>query len=358
MTTPYSQITEIEALLRSLPESDRALVRSLYDIRVEAGYAVLPERMAERARKAIGAAEGLRSQRIVKVLNRVTLEATLFNPLRALRPQPPNPFAVPAASEDPLADPEDNTAADPFGRIRGAYCVTAANMTKADTHHGLVIFNEPDPFAFDEKRIEDYLSTAWRWMEAAHAHDPLAVYPLTIWNVGARAGASQPHGHMQTFLGRGHHYAKIEAQRRAASRYALGGISGYVRDLLRAHAALGLAMDYRGATLLAHLTPAKEREIVVAAPRVDRPLFRAAYMALVAYRDYLGVTNFNLAFYAPPLAATDEDWSGFPAFIRLVDRGAAGAGTADCGGMEMYGQPVVSADPFDVARVLTEVIER
>jgi hypothetical protein len=356
MTTPYSQIAEIEALLRSMRESDRALVRSLYDIRVEAGYAVAPERMAERVRKAIGSAEGLRSQRIVKVLNRVTLEGTLFNPLRALRPQPPNPFAAPAAVEDPFADPEGLTSADPFGRIRGEHCVTAANMAKADAHHGLVIFDEPDPFRFDERRIVDYLSTAWRWMQAAHDYDPSAVYPLAIWNVGGRAGASQPHGHMQIFLASGRHYAKIDAQRRAALRYALGGTAGYFRDLLAAHVALGLAVEHRGATILAHLTPAKERELVVIAPHVDRTLFQAAHAALAAYRDYLGVTNFNMAVYGPPLAPTDEDWSGFPAVARLVDRGAAGAGTADYGGMEMYGQVVVSSDPFDVARVLTEAV--
>ncbi|HBE78528.1 MAG TPA: hypothetical protein DDW65_12250, partial [Firmicutes bacterium] len=61
------------------------------------------------------------------------------------------------------------------------------------------------------------------------------------------------------------------------------------------------------------------------------------------------VSSFNLVLYVPPLAESSEDWSGFPAVVRIVDRGDPNNKTADIGAMELYAASVVSSDPFRVA---------
>jgi hypothetical protein len=68
----------------------------------------------------------------------------------------------------------------------------------------------------------------------------------------------------------------------------------------------------------------------------------------------LGVSSFNVAFYLPPLASTEEDWSSFPVVIHVVDRGNPASRTSDIGAMELYAVPVVSSDPFRVAHFLRE----
>jgi len=63
--------------------------------------------------------------------------------------------------------------------------------------------------------------------------------------------------------------------------------------------------------------------------------------------------SFNLAIGLPPLAAVEEDWSGFPMLARLVDRGDPLNRTADIGAMELYAASVIASDPFRVAQALT-----
>ncbi|CAA9437713.1 MAG: Polyribonucleotide nucleotidyltransferase (polynucleotide phosphorylase), partial [uncultured Rubrobacteraceae bacterium] len=54
----------------------------------------------------------------------------------------------------------------------------------------------------------------------------------------------------------------------------------------------------------------------------------------------------------PPLAPADEDWTGFPAVVRIVDRGDPANRTSDIGAMELYAAPVVASDPFRIAEAL------
>jgi hypothetical protein len=75
---------------------------------------------------------------------------------------------------------------------------------------------------------------------------------------------------------------------------------------------------------------------------------------LSCYRDRLGITSFNVAIYLAPLAATAEDWSDFPAIVRIVDRGDPTTRTADVGAMELYAASVVASDPFWLAGQLRE----
>jgi len=70
----------------------------------------------------------------------------------------------------------------------------------------------------------------------------------------------------------------------------------------------------------------------------------------------MGVTSFNAALFLPPIAPVEEDWGGFPAIARLVDRGNPRSKASDIGAMELYASSVISSDPFDVAQVVREAL--
>ncbi len=129
-----------------------------------------------------------------------------------------------------------------------------------------MIFDEPHPLRFDGPRLRDYLDTALRWLAAAHAQDSGAIYPLIFWNCLPKGGASQMHGHMQLALAPGMHYARVELWRRAAQSYRAEHGARYFDDLFAVHQALGLAIpSLSGTRAFAHLTPLRNREIVLLA---------------------------------------------------------------------------------------------
>jgi len=136
----------------------------------------------------------------------------------------------------------------------------------------------------------------------------------------------------------------VERMRVAAEEYRAGHGADYFRDLVRAHAALGCASTLEGAAVLASLTPAREREVMIIAPSIEEGLGEALYAALACYRDRLALRAFNLALFGPPLVEGDEDWRRFPFVARLVARGAS-----DVGAMELFAATVVSHDPFELA---------
>ncbi|MGB2614690.1 MAG: hypothetical protein WBE06_08295, partial [Phycisphaerae bacterium] len=166
------------------------------------------------------------------------------------------------------------------------------------------------------------------------------------------------HGHAQMVVAREFPYAKIERLRRDALAYRKAHKSNYFEDLVRVHDTLGLAARWGNVTALAHLTPIKEKELVLVADRFDEAdLAAGIHRALKVYAA-LDVTSYNLAVYMPPLGPTDPDWEGFPVLVHLVDRGSPEAKTVDVGAMELYTSSVVSSDPFALAAALNGNAER
>ncbi len=352
-----ASVLNIEQIVAALPEEGRERFARLYHVTSAIGEVRPPQQMHRWIERYFGSVEAILRQKVVKVTNRATLEGALFNDLRAKRPLEARiPVALheelARSAPDPFCEPLLNTPEDPFGRIAGRRCVTASNIAKYDGAHGVIIFNEHDPLAFDEEAVADFLDVAGRWWAAAHAADPGAVYPLFMWNCLWKAGASIPHGHAQVSLTRWMHYAKIEALRRSAGIHRLAFERDYFEEWHAVHRDLGLATAHRGVRVLANLTPVKEKEIVLLGARLDADLASAIYTALHSLIDRLGVTSFNLVIYLPPLVATGEDWGDFPVVVRMVDRGDPTNRTADFGAMELYAAPVVSSDPFRVAEAI------
>jgi hypothetical protein len=309
--------------------------------------------------EVFGSVEAVRQQTVIKVSNRATGEATLFAPLRARRPIDGAVAAdleaeIAATVNDPFCDPESGTPAHPYGRVRGRRMINGANAAAADGHHAVLVFDEHDPLAFDTDLVADMFETGREWAERARDTDPAATNYLLIWNCLWRAGGSIVHGHAQALLGSGAHYERLERFRRSANAYRATHGANLAADLTALHADLGLA-DGHPVSTMASLTPVKEREvIVIGRPGMDereRAFTDAVARALAGLRDRVGVRSFNLALWRPPLVES-EGWGEFPPLVRIVDRGDPFQRPSDIGAMELYGTPIVGADPYEVVAAL------
>ena len=363
MTAQGPGIGDLDGMVEALPEKSRKMLQQILQITTVQGEIRPPDSMLPWIVKQFGSTEGVIRQKVIKVTNLVTCEGAIFNPVRALRPRRlEDRLTVEArliddARSDPLNHPFQDTPEDLFGRIQSKHCVTASNVAKYDGFHGMIIFDHHNPLGFTRDMVLDYLETGWQWAQKAHEYDPSARYYFFLWNCLQRAGATLAHGHCQVVLGRGQHYAKIDSLRRAALRYRAEYGSDYFSDLFRVHADLGLAFEKEGTRVISYLTPIKEKEVVILAPALNASLKDRVHDVLACFRDDMQVTAFNLGLATPPLAATPEDWTGFPVVVRLVDRGYPSDGSSDFGTMELFAASVISSDPFNVARCLKDRLD-
>lgn len=333
-----------------LPDLERRRIERLFEVTAAEGRLVVPPQMRPWLARQFGSVEAVERQRVVRVTNRWTFEGTLFNPLRARRPTPEAGQAqaaeIDAVKGDAFCHVESQTPADPFGRIRSRHSTTAANAAKYEAWASVIVFDEHNPLHLTEDGVDDAIQTAWRWGQRVHADDPEARYWLFMWNCLWRAGASIVHGHAQAAVTRGSHFPYVERWRAAARRYG----RGYFDDLFQAHHALGLGFACDGLRVLAHLTPAREKETLLIAPRLSADLRRAVFVVLDLFTRDLGVASFNVALYHRPIGR--PTWPRFPAIVRLVDRGDPNVRNSDVGAMELFAASVVSSDPFDLAKAL------
>lgn len=368
MATPSKSVLNLAQLVAKLPNNERNLFERIYQLNVMQGQLIVPDSMLSFVERNFGAAETIESQTVVKITNRFTLETSLFNPLRQLRPKTfkdsgdlQQIIAQGKGAADPFNSPLDDTTEDMFGRIEGDYCITASNIAKADSSHGVTVFNQYDPLSFTKDQVIDYLLTARTWAEAAHDSDPQANYFFLLWNCLWRAGASIIHGHLQMLLTRDMHYGKIERLRRDALAYRERFNRIYFTDLVNLHRVLGLTTDPADRVkAVVSLTPIKEREIWLITDDFSEELGEAVYNTLAFYRS-IGVTSFNLGVLMPPIAPPTnpkEDWNGFPVIVRLVDRGDPLSRGSDIGAIEMFAANSIVSDPFHTAENFQEFLKK
>jgi hypothetical protein len=352
------KITNLPALISDLSPGDRDFAERILDVSTTTGRLDPPEAMHAWIEKSFGSVDRVTAQRIVKVTNRITLEGTLFNELRASRPLDTGVSLdldreIAATGGDPFCRPEEGTPADVFGRVKGEHAITASNVAKYDGFHGVVVFDDHNPLHLTPEKVAGYVSVGLEWGRKALEADPEALYPFLMWNCLWRAGGSIIHGHAQVTATRGSHYPKVASLRRTASAYKEEHHSDYFSDLHSVHDSLGLGIPLEGVRAFANLTPLKEKELVVIGGEPGDPsLSRAVGALLQGYVHDLGVRAFNVAFYMPPLGPTQEDWSEFPTVVYIVDRGDPANRTSDMGAMELYAASVVASDPFRVAEAL------
>lgn len=340
------RITEFDKLVEQLPKESRELVTRFYSFEISTSSLVIPTEMEGWIKERFGTLERVEHQRIVSIKNKFTGEQSLFNELRLDRPIE-SKCLIELAELKERADcnfcrPETRTPADSFGRVRGAYCMTASNIAKYDASHSLVIFNEHDPFELQRDWIADYLLTAERWFEAvSESMGGKKLHKFFLWNCLWRSGASIIHGHMQLTAAE-ERYGKLEVLERVAAHYHRSYNASYIEDLYRVHKSLGLAREHKGERILFYLTPLKEKELfVISRARRSDEMADTIYQLLRRYID-LCVQSFNLVIFQM------DDYH----IVRLLDRGSLEDRNSDIGAMELYAASVISTDPFKLAQVL------
>ena len=358
-------IVNLDLLVDALPEDSKRLFYRLFAVATTKGKLKPTRTMLPWLNKQFGSVNRVTEQKIIKVTNQVTFEGAIFNSLRALRPKQyedrirvESRIIDKANTKDPLNKPLEDTPEDVFGRIKGKYSITASNIAKYDGLHGIIIFNKHNPLDFTKDEIVDYLNTGWEWAQKAHESDPSARYYFFLWNALKKAGATLIHGHAQVVLSRDSHYAKIEALRHTALRYKSEYGSNYFDDLYRVHHDLGLALEKDGIKIMAHLTPIKEKEIIILSESLNGSFKEKVYEVLACFRDCMHVTSFNVGIATPPLNSTTGEWEDFPVIARIVDRGYPWDGSSDFGTMELYAASIISSDPFQVAGKLKIALDK
>ena len=360
-----SAITDLPDLVAGLQPVARQRAEGLLDITTAQGRTDPPPELTSWVERHFGSVDAVRTQQVVRVMDRWRLEGTHFAPLRSRRPLSGESHAafaslVESTRGDEFCHPETGTPADPWGRVRGRRNITAANAAMYEGRHGVVIFDHHDPLAFDHALVIDMLEVGREWAERGRVEDAEACAYLLIWNCGPRAGGSIVHGHAQVLLGHEPHYAGIERLRRASLSYQAATKGTLLPDLVAVHRDLGLVVEEAdGVTVFASLTPVKERELwVVGRVGMDErePAFAdAVARTAIAYRDTIGVRALNLVLQRPPIdpeLAARDGWELLPPVVRLVDRGDPDSRNSDIGAMELYAASVVGSDPFALAAEL------
>ncbi|HEX2194437.1 MAG TPA: hypothetical protein VHK63_05720 [Candidatus Limnocylindria bacterium] len=359
-------VAELPDRIAQLSPESRERLDRIFQLDVAEGRTDPPAEMHAWLRRQFGSVQAVERQAVLRVTNRWSLDGSLLSPLRGKRPVEDGrgeawSRQVEQSRGDPFCDPEHQTPADTWGRVRGRHLVTGANAAMYDSHHGVMIFDEHDPLAYTHEAVVEMLHVGREWAERGRAADAAAVNYLLVWNCGPRAGGSVLHGHAQMLVGRGPHYARVERLRRDAQGYRDATGHDYFADLVACHRDLGLVVaEADGVATMASLTPIKERELlVVGRPGMDerQPSFADAVARLaVAARDALGMRAFNLALHRAPLgdeAASHGAWTEVAPMVHLVDRGDPASTASDIGAMELFAASVVGADPFEIAGQLS-----
>lgn len=338
--------------LNSFSQEDRKIFDRIYSVWESKGIIVPPKEMIPWIEQIFGNINDVINQDFVKITNKITYEGAVFNELRTMRPvvgesKMNDLYAlIESNNNGPFSTPLTMTPEDVFGRIKGQYCITAANVAKYDGMHGLIIFDDHNPLLFSRKRVRDYFNVAKQWFTKAHEAEPKAVYPLFTWNCLWKAAASVIHGHCQLVLTENMAYAKVEEHRYLSLKYQEEHRRSYSIDKYIIHDKLGLALERNGIKIIAKITPIKEKEIEIYSDKFDDNLADMVSDVLNTFKETLGVVSFNLVIILPPMAKTVETWSHMPIIVKIVDRGSLSNKTADIGVMELYAQSAVGSNPY------------
>ncbi|PIN80675.1 hypothetical protein COV13_03185 [Candidatus Woesearchaeota archaeon CG10_big_fil_rev_8_21_14_0_10_32_9] len=356
-------ISSLSSKVKRLSAKDKLLFNRFYSLSERDSFMKIPKSMIPWVKSQFGSVNAVTNQKIIDVRNKFTFEAAAFNELRSMRPSVKQPFDdkdIRIESGDNFSKPEQFTPIDEFGRLKGKYSTTCANVAKYDAFHSLIIFKEHNPLKFTEAELKDHLDTADKWFSTVNKKNRTYCYPFLMWNCLWRSAASIIHGHMQMLMTEGQHYPKLEMLNQVKEFYKEKYEGDYFEDLIKIHEVLGLTKKYKDFTIVVYLTPVKEKEILIFSNdknKLNKNRTIGSYSwvlnKVLSSLLKLGVNSFNMACYIPPIGKekNNAQWKGFPLLFRITDRGNLASKTTDIGGMELYaGLNIIESDPFKLIK--------
>eukprot|EP01135_Chromosphaera_perkinsii_P010535 Nk52_evm45s2152 gene=Nk52_evmTU45s2152 len=390
---PGTNVLGLYTYIRGNPSLDELCSR-IYRFNVTHGTQQIPEQLQEKVKvwfrqhpeedpqKAVKRAL---EQTVLRIINKWTLEQTVYNELRGKRPinsaAPTRRVSNNNIKNSSSGESKNNvhpdcdfcrphlfTAVEPWGRIERSTLVSASNVAKCSGAHGMFVFKEHDPISYVRDTpllICDIVQASREWFNGAHRHYGSACYPMLTWNCLGRAGASQHHGHCQLFLAEDVPFGQHLVYADAALRYQQEHQSDYFSDVTKLHSAVGLSVDVGESVVLGTLTSKAGKEVVVmanldllgegnsASDSAWNDFAKAIYLCLNTFLGRLGVTAFNVGVYFPQIGVSKEQEEigfpkTFPVYARIVDRGDPQCKTTDMCGTEIFAQHCSPDNPVDI----------
>lgn len=352
------------------PECRSLLKRfeTMYSFDTRHASLILPTPFQGKVKKWLGNNEDLYQelfdQEVIHVVNKFTREHTIFNPLRDKRPVSPPDLSESQYFESVLKETktscdfcnyQDFTAEHTFHRVESKYSFSASNAFKMDTLHALFALKQHDPLQWSEEQYMDLMNLTVTWFQKAATYMEGVRYPVVIWDVLPKCGASQVHPHLHGFLDQQRYHGVVEAWRMAAQDYYSQTGTNFYADMANVALALGLGISHKSAVAFASIVPRKDDEIVVMAPTAGKDFFQLVYIVIRALVDDLGKFCFSMGIGYPSLEGTEGK---IPAYARIITRGAVTELRADISSLELFAATNVNVDPYKVIQLVKDSKEK
>lgn len=276
-------------------------------------------------------------QKIVFIQDKILEQEAIFNLSRQKRSQPQVKNQE-LETDDPLCQYRTETPVDELGRLENNSAITASNISKMADYHSLIIFKKHILQNLSDADFEEAFNLSQEWFEKIRKIDPEIKSQFLIWNYGYRSGASILHPHFQVLAYR-HTPTKLMSIIEKLSRYQQNFQSNYFEDYFNLAKEMKIGQSQNDFKFWFSLTPPKEKGINF----YGEPKARTLWLIIKNLIE-LGTENFNLFYLFKPL---DIGSFGF-----FVDRGSSNKINSDFGSLEVFGLPVISSDPFALAKEL------
>jgi hypothetical protein len=282
-----------------------------------------------------GKYETFKKQKIIFIQDKVLDQEAIFNFSRQKRPQPQK-REIKNGNSDPFCHYQTETPPDELGRLEGQLVTTAANISKMADYHSLLIFKKHQ---FDSLDIDDFceaIKISQKWFEKIKEYDPDIQAQILIWNHHYRAGASILHPHFQ-LLAYKKPPLKLKSLSEKLKTYQNNFQSHYFNDYSQLAQELGLGKKKADFNFWFSLTPPKEKGLFFYGDLDITTLWR-----IIKKLNQLGTESFNLLFVLKSQLINN--------FGFFVDRGETEKLNSDIGSLEIFGLPVISTNPFELAK--------
>ncbi len=263
------------------------------------------------------------------------LEA-IFNFSRKKRPQPRTETKI-ENEPDPFCNAHNLTPIDELGRLENESALTAANLSKMADYHSLIIFKKHRFTELTEKDFIEALNLAQEWFEKIKELDPRIFTQILIWNYHYRAAASILHPHFQVLAFK-EIPQRLEDWQKRIEDYQEKFRSDYFADYFQVAQELGITKSFPNLKAWLSLTPFKEKTVFFEGN------LKNDFWQILEKLIQNGTQSFNL-FYL--YRTTYLKNFGF-----FVDRGEINKINSDFGALEIFGLPVVSYDPIELAGLI------